>query len=140
MIKEPDKVPVYHADAGVSLQVHHLLSIVANTRDLPKLKPLHDEAMAELEVLAEEGRVRLLKFGEATKAREAEIVRLKAEEQARINVEEARRVAAAQKASSEAEARSLAQSQAAPQRETDEQRDRRIEAMRRATPEPARVG
>ena len=107
MIKEPDKVPVYHADEAVSARVGVLLSIVANTNNLPKLKPLQDEAMAELEVLGEEGRVRLLKYAEDVKARDAKIVQLRAEEAAQIKAEEDAKVEAQQKAEGLARAKAM---------------------------------
>jgi hypothetical protein len=105
VIKEPDKVPVYHADEAAAARVHVLLSICANTLNYPKLKPLHDEAMAELELLAEEGRVRLLKWQELNRARDAEIARLKAEEATKLRHEEEAKLAAQQRSQGESQAR-----------------------------------
>jgi hypothetical protein len=107
MIKEPDKIPVYHADEAASARVHVLLSIVANTRDLPKLKPLHDEAMLELEVLGEEGRVRLLKYNADVKARDVVIGRLRAEEAAKVRADEVAKMAEQQKAEGVARAEAI---------------------------------
>lgn len=92
-IEEPAQIPVYKADEAATSRVGALLQIISTTRDLPKLKPLQDEAMAELEVLGEEARVRREKWNRDNAARDAEIARRKAA------------LAAAQKAQAEIDAK-----------------------------------
>jgi hypothetical protein len=76
-IEEPAPLPVYKADEATTARAAVLLSIINATANLPKLKPLQDEAMTELEVLGEESRVRRLKWNEDNAKRNAEIERRK---------------------------------------------------------------
>jgi septal ring factor EnvC (AmiA/AmiB activator) len=77
-IEEPAPIPVHRADPASTERVSALLQIVNITKDHPKLKPLQDEALAELEVLGEEGRVRREEWNKKNAARNAEIERRKA--------------------------------------------------------------